>query len=332
MREALVLTAGIGTRLRPLSYDRAKAAVPVAGVPLIHRILSWLADLGTRRVVLNLHHRADTITRLVGDGSDLGVSVRYSWENPILGSAGGPRRALSFFDTDPLLIVNGDTLTDVDVNAMAAAHAGSGAQVTMAVIPNPDPSHYGGVMVDDRGWITAFTPPGTEGPSHHFIGVQIAQHAVFADLPPGRRSETVNELYPVLMRRTPGSVRAFVSNAQCRDIGTPADYLETSLHLAKVEGGSTSALVGEGVRIDPTARLRDTIVWDRVTIEPACELWRAIIGDDVRIPAGSRFAECSVVLARGRTPSAGEELRGELLVSPLTVRPGPGGRGARAAS
>lgn len=316
LREALVLTAGIGRRLRPLSRDRAKAALPVAGIPLARRILTWVAGLAITDVVMNLHHCPETITRLVGDGSDLGLRVRYSWENPILGSAGGPRRALSFFDTDPILIINGDMLTDVDVRAMMRSHLHSGALVTMAVIANPDPARYGGVMVDDRGWVTGFSNPGPRNAGHHFIGIQVAGRSAFDDVPLDRPSETVTELYPALIDRKPGAVRAFLSNAQFKDIGTPADYLETSLELATIERGSAS-LIGREVRVDPTARLHDSILWDRVVIEAACDLSRVIVGDDVRIPAGEQFTDCSIVAARGGAPAAGEERRGELIVAPL---------------
>src|SRR5450759_5358596 len=92
---ALVLTACFGTRLRPLTDVRAKPAMPVAGEPMIRRIVSWLASHGIVDVVLNLHHRPETLTAVIGDGSDLGVRARYSWEQPrVLGSAGGPRLAL----------------------------------------------------------------------------------------------------------------------------------------------------------------------------------------------------------------------------------------------
>src|SRR5687767_8573965 len=94
MVPALVLTAGLARRLRPLSLVRAKAALPVAGVPLVHRILRSLAASGVTDAVLNLHHLPHTLTRLVGDGSALGMRVRYSWEVPVLGPAGGPRRAV----------------------------------------------------------------------------------------------------------------------------------------------------------------------------------------------------------------------------------------------
>ena len=137
MPAALVLCAGLGTRLRPLSWLRAKPALPVAGAPLIAHILRWLASHGVLDVILNLHHRSETVAAAAGDGTRFGVRVRYSWEQPLLGSGGGPARAFSLVDGDELLIVNGDTLTDVDLGAVYAAHAASAALVTMALVENP---------------------------------------------------------------------------------------------------------------------------------------------------------------------------------------------------
>ena len=172
---ALVLTAGLGTRLRPLTADRAKPALPVAGPTLVERILDGLSRQGIDRVLLNLHYRPETITAIVGDGSALGLQARYSWEVPLLGSGGGPRRAFSLVPDDRLWLINGDTLTDVDLAVMAAEHAASDALVTMAVIPNPAPDRYGGVVVSPQGEVTAFVPRGSSGPTWHFVGVQIAE-------------------------------------------------------------------------------------------------------------------------------------------------------------
>src|SRR3954463_1899364 len=134
---ALVLTAGLGTRLQPLTLARAKAAAPVDGDPLARRTIRWLVAQGIDDLVLNLHHKPETITAAVGDGSDLGVRVRYSWESPVLGSAGGPRHALPLLldgidaaAPRTFVLVNGDTLTDVDLPAMIAAHRRTGALVT----------------------------------------------------------------------------------------------------------------------------------------------------------------------------------------------------------
>src|SRR3954466_5566497 len=138
---ALVLAAGLGTRLHPLTLARAKAAAAVDGEPLVHRTVRWLVSQGFSDLVVNLHHKPETITRVVGDGGDLGARVRYSWESPVLGSAGGPRhalpRVLAGASGTTFVLVNGDTLTDVDLRRMIDHHRRSGALVSMALIPNP---------------------------------------------------------------------------------------------------------------------------------------------------------------------------------------------------
>src|SRR5688572_2883593 len=228
MIPALILTAGLGTRLRPLSYERAKGALPVAGEPLVRRILRWLADGGVTEAVLNLHHLPHTLTALVGDGSDLGVRVRYSWETPVLGSAGGPRRALPLLGRSTFLIVNGDTLTDLDPAPLVEQHRQTGALVTMAVVPNTAPDRYSGLAVDDDGLVTGVIKRGSSAASFHFIGVQVAESEAFASVPPATPYESVGGLYQELIARRPGTIRAFRTRAAFLDIGTPSDYLETS--------------------------------------------------------------------------------------------------------
>ncbi len=180
----MLLTAGLGRRLAPLSDLKAKPALPVAGVPLAGRILRWLAGGGVTDAVLNLHHLPASVTEAIGDGSAFGVRVRYSWEPRILGSAGGPARALPLLDAEQFFLVNGDTLTDLDLAALAARHSESGASVTLAVVRNPDPLHYGGVVLDDEGRVTGFSAPGPANRGWHFIGVQAVNGSVFAGLNP----------------------------------------------------------------------------------------------------------------------------------------------------
>jgi NDP-sugar pyrophosphorylase family protein len=314
---ALVLTAGLGTRLRPLSLVRAKPAMPVAGEPLVRRILGWLAGRGVTRVVLNLHHLPDTVTGVVGDGADLGLSVRYSWEQPVLGSAGGPKRALPLLESDRFLIVNGDTLMDVDLHGLLADHERSGALVTLTVIPNPDPARYGGVLVDDCGGVTRFVPRGSPGPSWHFVGIQAASANAFARVSPGVPSESVASLYPALMRERPGSVRAHRTTGRFHDIGTCADYLATSLAFADAEGGR-AALLGGHSRIAPTARIARSVLWDRVTVGDHAELIECVVSDDVEIPAGARYQRCAIVPAARVVDAAAGTIHGDLSLSPIT--------------
>ena len=170
-RHALLLTAGLGTRLRPLTEVRAKPAIPVAGEPLVRRIIAWLAANGVTDLVLNLHHLPETLTASVGDGSDLSARVRYSWEQPaVLGSAGGPRQALSIIGAETFLIVNGDTLTDVNLPALVDAHRESGAWVTLALVPNTQPEKYSGVALNEDGTFARWVARGEKVASFHFVG------------------------------------------------------------------------------------------------------------------------------------------------------------------
>lgn len=314
---ALVLAAGLGTRLRPLTFVRAKAAVPVNGEPLARRVIRWLVSQGITDLVLNLHHRPETLAAVVGDGADFGGRVRYSWEQPVLGSAGGPRHALPLLG-DPFLIVNGDTLTDVDIAAMLDVHERSDASVTLALIPNPQPDKYGGVQVSDDGWVRGFRRPGTSDESWHFIGIQIAGAAAFAGLEDGVPAESVNDLYPRLISQNPRSIAGFRCRAAFRDIGTPADYYRTSVELAELEGDRMAT--GARTVCDGSARLVRTAVWDDVTIGADARLVECIVCDGVRIPAGARY-ERSVVVARsaatGLQPAFAGEIDGNLLIHPF---------------
>ena len=132
-------------------------------------------------------------------------------------------------------MVNGDTLTSLSLSGFAAAHRDSGALVTMALIENPRPDVYGGVRVED-GWVRGFTRAGSGEPSYHFIGVQAARARAFLDLEDGVPAESVMGIYPRLIRENPRSILGYVADAPFKDIGTPADYLHTSLQLAASEG------------------------------------------------------------------------------------------------
>ena len=312
MVPALVLTAGLATRLRPLSFVRAKAALPVAGAPLVHRILRSLAASGVTDVVLNLHHLPHTLTRLVGDGTGLGVRVRYSWEVPVLGSAGGPRRAVPLLSST-FLIVNGDTLTDVDVGALTADHRRSGALVTMAVVPQGEPGKYSGLSVDRQGAVSGFAPRGSAENTHHFIGVQVVEAEAFAAVPANVPSNTA-PLYTSLIASRPGSIRAFETRAEFFDIGTPADYLDTSLRIGEreryIRGGSTAPA------IHPSARIERSVLWDDVVVEADVMLRECVVTDGVRIPADTSWHGVTIRAADGE-PATGERRIDDLFIASL---------------
>lgn len=290
LTSALILAAGLGTRLRPLTDVRAKPAMPVAGEPMIRRIVGWLAAHAVADIVLNLHHRPETIAAVVGDGSDLSGRVRYSWEQPdVLGAAGGPRQALAIIGADTFFLINGDTLTDVDVDALGESHLAAGSLVTLALVPNRDPHRYGGVRLDDRQRVVGFAARGAaaEG-SYHFIGVQVAHSSVFRSLPAGQPARSIGGVYDRLIADQPGAIRGFVCDAAFWDVGTVSDYWSTSWSFVHAEGGA-DVTCGRRARIDPTSRVSRSILWDDVEVSSNCVLDECVLTDGVSVPAGATY-------------------------------------------
>ena len=296
IRSALILSAGLGTRLRPLTDVRAKPAIPVAGEPMIRRIATWLSGQGVDDLVVNLHHRPETLTACLGDGSGLGARVRYSWELPrILGSAGGPRLARPIVGAGTFFIINGDTLTDVSLGDIAAAHASSGALVTLALVPNREFLRYGGVRVSN-GSVTGFVRrgPAAEG-TYHYIGVQLVEARVFDGIAAGEPANSIGGIYDTLIAERPGSVRAVISDAAFFDVGTPADYWRTSRAFAAAEGKSFGP----------------SILWDDVVVSAGAQLDECIVTDGVRVEPGARHRRQILIRADD----------GSTLVSPLNLEP-----------
>lgn len=279
--------------------------MPVAGEPLVRRLLRYGSDWGIRDFVLNLHYLPETITAQVGDGGDLGVRVQYSFESPVLGSAGGPRKALSLLPDEPFFIVNGDTLTNVDLHALAANHRETGALVTIAVIPNEKPHRYGGLIVDSTGRFHSVVPPGSHVRSYHVVGVQMAHPSAFARLPLNEPAESIGTLYKELVKENLGHVRAFLCDANFWDVGTPADYLDACLSIGKAEGDVRQ--IGRGSVIDPSARVSESVIWDAVRVGAGATLERCVVADGVNIPSGASFRNCAII-----------QREGELIVADIT--------------
>lgn len=321
---AILLAAGLGTRLAPLSWVRAKAALPVAGEAIIRRQLRWLAAAGVRRVVVNLHHLPATITALVGHGDDVGVEVRYSWEAIVLGSGGGPRRAFDLLDAERAYIVNADTLTDVDLAALASDHARHGPLVTLASTPDARPG-YNALEVTADGRFAGVTAAGTAtapgmGRRVHFIGVQVAERQAFAAASPDLPSEALKTVYPQLVATAPASVRVWPSAVAFHDIGTPRDYLASVRTIAAAEGRALDR--GEGSRADPSADVAGSVLWDHVTVGAGAVVHDCVLADGVVVPAGLRLKGMAVV-PRATAPDGtpGQSLGG-LWLTPLDPPPG----------
>ena len=148
IRRAMVLAAGRGTRLAPLTDTTPKPLLPVAGQPLIEHILEFLRAGGIREVVINLHHLGQRIKERIGDGRRLGLQVKYSWEDPILDTGGGIKRAEPLLAGEPFVVVNGDSLLELRLEDVVAFHRERAAVATMVVRPDPEAARYGLIELD----------------------------------------------------------------------------------------------------------------------------------------------------------------------------------------
>jgi mannose-1-phosphate guanylyltransferase len=282
---ALVLTAGLGTRLRPLTDRRAKPALPVGDEALVVRVLRQLAAQGITDAVLNLHHLPATVTRVVGDGGGTGVRVRYSWEVPgPLGSAGGIRHALPLIDADTLLVVNGDSMCDLPLSTLVEDHHRTGALVTLGLMPHPVLRKYGGVLLAADGAVTGFPGRSSEQHTWHYPGIQVVNRQAFASLPDNEPAESVREVYPSLMSSRPGCIRGRVFEASWLDVGTVDDYLTTCSALA---GDAAGNVVHRDASVAPDAALVRSVVWAGGRVEAGCRLTSCVVTDGAVVPAGT---------------------------------------------
>jgi NDP-sugar pyrophosphorylase family protein len=153
---AMVLAAGLGTRLQPLTLTTPKPLVEVAGRPMIDYALDLVRSVGIVDVAINLHHLGGQIRTALGDGSAHGLNIRYFPEDPILDTGGGIAAARGFLDGDSFMVLNSDTITDVDLGAMIDFHRARGATATMMLRPDPEAARYGVIEIDAAGRIRRF--------------------------------------------------------------------------------------------------------------------------------------------------------------------------------
>jgi NDP-sugar pyrophosphorylase family protein len=237
IRRAMVLAAGRGTRLAPLTDTLPKPLVPVAGRPFLEHILEFLRAGGITEVVINLHHLGHLIEQQVGDGTRFGVRVRYSWEDPILDTGGGIKRAERLLAGEPFVVVNGDSLLEIPLGELVERHRSRGSVVTMALRPNPDAARYGVIELDpaDRVRRVVGLPPGDPGAplrAFMFPGLHVFEPAVFRWMEPDAAYSVIRVTYPRLLAAG-AAVHGFVTEARWVNIDTPGALAEAEAELGR---------------------------------------------------------------------------------------------------
>jgi NDP-sugar pyrophosphorylase family protein len=323
--KAMVLAAGLGRRLRPLSVCWAKPTLPIVGRPLIGYTLALLGRTGIRDVVINLHHNPGSV-RDAASRFARGLSLHFSEEANILGTAGGVKKVEPLLREGTFILLNGDTLADVDLTEMMEWHRHQGAEATLLLRPKPAGSDYTSIELDQDSRIVSMG--GESASPLMFGGLWVLEPSVLDRIPAGRSCGLEVELLPSLFRE--GRAFGFVEDVAWFDIGTPRRYLSACLEMVRqgifrdlweaevlsfFEDSSSDLVVaagpgttmesgarftGDGVlgsncEIQSSARIQRSVLWDRVVVGEGAVVRNSIVADDVCLAPGSH-TENKIVL------------------------------------
>jgi mannose-1-phosphate guanylyltransferase len=302
------MAAGLGTRLRPLTYEIPKPMVPVANRPIMEHILTLLGRSGFGEVIANLHWFGDTIRDRFGDGSDLGIELTYSYEEELLGTAGGVRNVREFFGDEPFVVLAADALTDVDLSALADAHRAAGAIATLAARRVANASEFGVIVTGSDGRVQGFQekpPPGEELSDLANCMIYVLEPEVFDYFPDTPVVDFAHDVFPALLEHDV-PFRVEITDADWNDVGSLPEYLQGNLDA--VEGAVTVDLAGEVLTGDADPDAAVPGVNGRVLVGDGAELAEdarldgpLVIGPGCRIEDGARLRH-SVLLAGAQVP------------------------------
>lgn len=351
--QAVILVGGEGTRLRPLTYNTPKAIVPILNRPFLEHLIHYLKRHGITGVILAMGYLPDPIQECLGDGSQLGVQVRYVMEDSPLGTAGAVKNAESYLD-GPFVVFNGDILTEIDLTAMIQRHQETKPKVSMALTPVENPTIYGVVETNSRDMVQRFVEkPGWDEVTTNMInaGIYILEPEILAQIPASTRSMFEHDIFPSLLDNGE-PILGYPSDAYWIDIGTPEKYLKAHHDLLlnqgnayiRIEGEahihSTAqikgpVLVAEGCTIAEDARIKGpavlgsrckigkgaviegTVLWDGVVVGERAILKNCVIGSGSNIQAGCHIPE-GCVLGDNVRVEPGVKMAGATRVEPDT--------------
>jgi mannose-1-phosphate guanylyltransferase/mannose-1-phosphate guanylyltransferase/phosphomannomutase len=306
--KAMVLAAGLGTRLRPLTYEITKPMVPVLDRPVMEHIVELLARHGFREVVANLHYFPDSIREYFGD------RISYRFEEELLGTAGGVRACREFFGDEPFLVISGDALTDIDLEKLAARHRDAGGIATLAVKKVSDTREYGVVLHDRDGRITGFQekPVPEEALSDlGNCGIYVFSPEIFDYFPERPFADWAKDVFPALLEN---DVPFFIHEIgeYWNDVGSLGELRQGTFDA--LEGALHLDIAGEELSPGVTVAGGSSIPADAEVEGP---VW---IGADVRIGGGVRLTG-PVVLGDGANVGDGAQLRSAIVFPGTEVSP-----------
>lgn len=286
---AMILAAGVGSRLDPLTRNVPKPLVPIINRPVMEYLIELLVRHGFNEIMVNLHYLGDQIAAYFEDGSRWGAHIHWAYEDRLWGDAGSLKRAEDFFKDETFLVIGGDDLTDMDLSRLLKTHREKKALATIALSIVDDPSEYGIVLMNEEGRITRFL----EKPKGEVIfsntantGVYVFEPAIFELIPHDVFYLFGKQVFPMLLeQKLP--LFGHLTAAYWRDVGNLKVYQQT--HRDMLEGRVKARIALQEVR---------KFVWmgENVEIDPTAEIgYPVAIGNNVQILAGARVLEHTVI-------------------------------------
>ncbi len=316
--KAMILAAGVGSRLDPLTRAIPKPMVPIVNRPVIEHIVLDLKKHGFDDIRINVHYLGSVIEEGLGDGSRLGVNISYAHEDKLWGDAGSVKRSEDFFAGEAFLVVGGDDISDIDLSGLMQMHRDKKAASTIATTEVEDPSQFGIVVTDDDGRITRFLEKPKGGDVFSKMantGVYVFEPGVFDLIPPDTFYGFGNNVFPQLLAEG-RPLYGFATHSYWKDVGNLQVYRQTNFDALNgkvhVEFGLTETTPGiyqgEGVQIDPSAEITGpAALGNNVTVGAGAKLLgNVIVGDGCVVEAGATLKD--TILWAGARVSAGTSL------------------------
>jgi NDP-sugar pyrophosphorylase family protein len=287
--KAMILAAGLGTRLRPLTEKRPKALMPVANKPILARVIEYLKAHGVSEIVVNAHHHHGQLLNYIDSGRPFGLPIQVRVEEEILGTGGGIKNTEDFWDEAPFLVINGDVLTDIDCAEAYENHLKSGALVTL-VLHDCEP--FNQIQVDDRGNILDIAKQNLAG-RLAFTGIHIISPDLLSHIPRGVFYDIIASYRNLIS--SGNQVRGFISRSHhWRDIGSLQSYIEANRELA-----ASKFMIHPGCEIDPSAKLEDwAVVGEKSVLEKGAILRASILWEGVKVRKDVRIVNSVVTASR----------------------------------
>lgn len=289
--KTMILAAGFGTRLRPLTCKRPKALMPVVNRPVIEWTVEYLQSQGVGEIVVNAHHHAGRICEYLARENLFGPRIEVRVEPEILGTGGGLRNTADFWGEDPFVVINGDVLTDIDLAPALEHHRRSGALATL-ILHDCEP--FNQIELAPDGGILDIAPGRAAG-RRAFTGIHIMEPRLLRHIPEGQYSDIVDS-YRRLMA-SGERIQGYVSEGHYwRDIGTPESYL--AANRERLSQDAPLAL-GADCRVSPSVRFEGwAVVGAGAVLAEDVEIARSVLWEEVRVEAGSRIQDSVVTDAR----------------------------------